>query len=128
MQALRSCWLDGTREVEGVCLEFVDGKVVKATAQKNEAYLISQLDTDAGSRYLGEFAIGTNYGIQRFTKSILFDEKIGGSFHMAVGSGYPETGSHNKSSIHWDFICDVRQDSEIRVDGELLYKDGSFQI
>jgi aminopeptidase len=118
----------GGREVEGVRLEFVDGKVVKASAQKNEAYLISQLDADAGSRYLGEFAIGTNYGIQRFTKSILFDEKIGGSFHMAVGAGYPETGSLNKSSVHWDFICDVRQDSEIRVDGELFYKDGDFQI
>jgi aminopeptidase len=118
----------GGREVEGVRLVFQDGKVVTATAEKNEAYLVSQLDADAGSRYLGEFAIGTNYGIQRFTKSILFDEKIGGSFHMAVGAGYPETGSVNKSSVHWDFICDVRQDSEIRVDGELLYKDGAFQI
>ena len=118
----------GGREVEGVRLEFKDGKVVKASADKNEAYLISQLDADAGSRYLGEFAIGTNYGIQRFTKSILFDEKIGGSFHLAVGAGYPETGSVNKSSVHWDFICDVRQESEIRVDGELLYKDGAFQI
>ena len=116
------------REVEGVHLGFVDGRVVKATAEKNEEYLISQLDADAGARYLGEFAIGTNYGIQRFTKSILFDEKIGGSFHMAVGAGYPETGSVNKSSVHWDFICDVREDSEIRVDGELLYKDGDFQI
>jgi aminopeptidase len=118
----------GGREVEGVRLEFQNGKVVKATAEKNETYLISQLDADAGARYLGEFAIGTNYGIQRFTKSILFDEKIGGSFHMAVGAGYPETGSINKSSVHWDFICDVREDSEIRVDGELLYKDGAFQI
>jgi len=118
----------GGREVEGVRLEFSGGKVVKASAQKNEAYLISQLDADAGSRYLGEFAIGTNYGIQCFTKSILFDEKIGGSFHMAVGAGYPETGSLNKSSVHWDFICDVRQDSEILVDGELLYKNGGFQI
>ena len=116
------------REVEGVYLEFKDGKVVKATAEKNEAYLLSQLDADPGARYLGEFAIGTNYGIRQFTKSILFDEKIGGSFHMAVGAGYPETGSVNKSSIHWDFICDVRTDSEIRVDGELLYKDGQFQI
>jgi len=116
------------REVEGVRLEFANGKVVKATAEKNEAYLLSQLEADAGARYLGEFAIGTNYGIRQFTKSILFDEKIGGSFHMAVGAGYPETGSVNKSSIHWDFICDVREDSEIRVDGELLYKDGQFQI
>jgi aminopeptidase len=116
------------REVEGVYLEFKDGKVVKASAEKNEEFLLSQLDSDEGARYLGEFAIGTNYGIKQFTKSILFDEKIGGSFHMAVGSGYPETGSKNKSSIHWDFICDVREDSEIRVDGELLYKDGQFQI
>lgn len=120
--------ISGGREVSGVRLEFEDGKVVKASAKKNEEYLISQLDTDEGSRYLGEFAIGTNYGIQQFTKSILYDEKIGGSFHMAVGAGYPETGSVNKSSIHWDFICDIQEDSEIRVDGELLYKDGKFQI
>ena len=71
---------------------------------------------------------GTNYGIQRFTKSILYDEKIGGTLHMAVGAGYPETGSVNRSSIHWDFICDMRQDSEILVDGELFYKNGQFQI
>lgn len=118
----------GGREVEGVRLEFKDGRVVKATAEKNEAYLVSQLDSDEGARILGEFAIGTNYGIQRFTKSILFDEKIGGTFHMAVGAGYPETGSVNKSAIHWDFICDLRQNSEITVDGELLYKDGQFVI
>lgn len=118
----------GGREVEGVRLEFKDGKVVEASAKKNEAYLLTQLDSDEGSRYLGEFAIGTNYGITRFTKSILFDEKIGGSFHIAVGAGYPETGSVNKSSIHWDFICDLREDSEIRVDGELFYKDGQFRV
>lgn len=116
------------REVEGVRLEFKDGKVVKASADKNEDYLISQIDTDEGSRFVGEFAIGTNYGIKQFTKNTLFDEKIGGSFHMALGAGYPETGSKNKSGIHWDFICDMRQDSEIRVDGELFYKDGEFQI
>ncbi len=116
------------REVEGVRLEFKDGKVVDASAKKNEAYLLSQLDSDEGARYLGEFAIGTNYGITKFTKSILYDEKIGGSFHMAVGAGFPEVGGTNTSSIHWDFICDIQQDSEIRVDGELLYKDGQFQI
>ena len=118
----------GGREVTGVRLEFEDGKVVKAKADKNEDYLVSQLDSDEGARYLGEFAIGTNYGIQQFTKSILYDEKIGGSFHMAVGAGYPETGSVNKSSIHWDFICDIQEDSEIRVDGELLYQNGEFKI
>jgi aminopeptidase len=118
----------GSREVEGVRLEFTDGKVVRATAEKNEDYLISQLDIDAGARYLGEFAIGTNYGIDRFTKSILFDEKIGGTFHIAVGAGYPETGSLNKSSLHWDFICDMRTESEIRVDGELFYQNGRFLL
>jgi aminopeptidase len=116
------------REVEGVELEFKGGKVVTARAQKNEDYLLSQLDSDAGARYLGEFAIGTNTGIQRFTRSILFDEKIGGTLHMAVGAGYPETGSTNQSSIHWDFICDMRTDSEVLVDGELFYKNGEFQI
>lgn len=120
--------ISGGREVEGVELEFKDGKVVNAKAEKNEDYLISQLDTDEGARYLGEFAIGTNYGIQRFTKSILYDEKIGGTFHMAVGRGFPETGSKNESSIHWDLICDMRQDSEILVDGELFYKNGQFQV
>ena len=89
---------------------------------------LSQLDSDAGARYLGEFAVGTNYQIQRFTKSILFDEKIGGTIHMAVGAGYPETGSQNRSSVHWDFICDMREESEILVDGELFYRNGQFQI
>ncbi|MEN8171675.1 MAG: aminopeptidase [Chloroflexota bacterium] len=116
------------REVEGVRLEFKDGKVVAASAEKNEAYLLSQLDSDEGARYLGEFAIGTNFGITKFTKSILYDEKIGGSFHMAVGAGFPEVGGTNTSSIHWDFICDIQKDSEIQVDGELLYKDGQFKI
>lgn len=115
-------------EVEGVELEFKDGKVIKASARKNEAYLLAMLDTDPGARFIGEFAIGTNYAIQRFTKSILYDEKIGGSFHMAVGAGYPETGSRNESTIHWDFICDMRDNSEILVDGELLYKNGQFKI
>ena len=73
---------------------------------------------------LGEFAVGTNDQIRRFTKNILFDEKIGGTLHVAVGAGYPETGSRNHSSVHWDFICDMRHDSEIWVDGELFYKNG----
>ena len=116
------------KEVTGIHLEFKDGKVVNATADKNEEFLLSELDSDEGARFLGEFAIGTNYGIRKFTKSILYDEKIGGSFHMALGAGYPETGSKNVSSIHWDMICDIREDSEIKVDGELLYKDGKFMI
>lgn len=113
-------------EVSGAQLWFEGGRVVRATADKNEAFLLSTLDTDAGSRYVGEFAIGTNDGITQFTRQILFDEKIGGSFHMALGAGYPETGSKNESAVHWDMICDLRDGGEIWVDGELLYKDGSF--
>ena len=86
------------------------------------------LDTDENARYLGEFAIGTNYGIQKFTKSILFDEKIGGTMHLAVGGGFIEAGGENQSAIHWDMICDMRDDSEIHVDGELLYKNGEFKV
>ncbi|MBW7882370.1 MAG: aminopeptidase [Caldilineaceae bacterium] len=118
----------GGREVENVELTFEQGRVVKATAAKNEPFLLSQLDSDAGARYLGEFAIGTNYQIQRFTKNILYDEKIGGTVHVAVGAGYPETGSRNQSSVHWDFICDMRHESEIWVDNELFYRDGQFLI
>jgi len=114
------------RIVEGVELSFEDGRVVKASAKKNEEYLLATLDKDAGARYIGEFAIGTNFEINRFTGSILLDEKIGGSFHIALGAGYPETGSVNQSAIHWDMICDMRQDSEIIVDGEVCYRNGEF--
>jgi len=116
------------REVDGIELEFKDGKVVNARAAKNEDYLLAMLDSDAGARYLGEFAIGTNYSIQKFTRSILFDEKIGGSIHLAVGAGFPEIGGKNESSIHWDMICDMRDNSEIWVDGELFYKNGQFVV
>ena len=112
--------------VEGAELTFNRGRVEKAKAAKQEEYLVKMLESDSGSRYLGEFAIGTNTDIDRFTGNILFDEKIGGTFHMALGAGYPETGSKNKSAIHWDMICDLRKDSEITVDGELFYKNGQF--
>lgn len=116
------------REVSGVELRFEEGQVVEASAQKNEEFLLKNLDTDPGARFLGEFAIGTNYGIDRFTKSILYDEKIGGTIHMALGRGYPETGSKNVSAIHWDMICDMRDGSQIWVDDELFYKNGDFVI
>jgi aminopeptidase len=115
-------------EVTGVRLWFENGKVVKASAEKNEEFLMKKLDSDAGARYLGEFAIGTNEGIQNFTGQILFDEKIGGSFHMALGHGYPETLSENESAIHWDMICDLRNGGKIVVDNELLYENGKFVI
>ena len=112
--------------VEGIELTFSNGRVESAKADKNQDFLISTLETDAGARYVGEFAIGTNFDIDRFTGNILFDEKIGGSFHMALGAGYPETGSKNKSAIHWDMICDLRDESDIFVDDVLFYEDGQF--
>jgi len=117
-----------SRVVEGVELTFRDGKVVKATADKNQDFLLQMLDTDPGARYLGEFAIGTNYQIDRSIKNILFDEKIGGSFHLAVRASYPQTGAVNKSVKHSDMICDLKQDSEILVDGEVVYHNGKFII
>lgn len=118
----------GGRAVSGIELTFENGKVVSASAKENDELLQAQLNTDAGARYLGEFAIGTNFGINRFTSNILFDEKIGGTVHMAVGMGYPETGSKNRSAIHWDMICDMRTDSEIHVDNELFYRNGAFVV
>jgi aminopeptidase len=120
--------IEGGREVVGVRLWFEHGRVVKASAEKNEEFLLKTLDTDEGSRGVGEFAIGTNEGITRFTRQILFDEKINGSFHMALGAGYPETGSKNESAVHWDMVSDLRHGGEIRVDGRLLYKDGQFVL
>lgn len=116
------------RAVEAVRLEFKEGRVVKASAGKNEEFLLTMLDTDPGARYLGELGIGTNHGIQRFTRDILYDEKIGGTFHLAIGNSYPETGGKNQSSLHWDFICDAKKETEIRVDGELFYRDGCFMV
>lgn len=111
------------QEVTDIELWFENGKVAKEKASKNQELLTAQLNTDAGARYLGEFGIGTNYSIQRFTKHMLFDEKMGGTIHFAVGAGFPESGSKNDSGIHWDMLCDVN-DAEITVDGELFYRNG----
>ena len=116
------------REVEGVELKFEKGKVVEASAEKNEDFLMSMLDTDEGARYLGEFAIGTNKRINRFIKNILFDEKIGGTIHMALGFGFAEVGGKNESAIHWDLICDMREGGQIFADGELFYESGEFKV
>jgi aminopeptidase len=115
------------QEITDIELWFENGKVVKEKATKNQELLTSSLNTDAGSRYLGEWGIGTNYGITKFTKEMLFDEKIGGTFHLAVGAGYPETGSKNESAIHWDMLCDMAE-SEVTVDGDLFYKNGKPTI
>jgi aminopeptidase len=113
----------GGQEVTDIELWFENGKVVKEKASKGQDLLTSLLNTDAGARYLGEWGIGANYGIRRFTKNMLFDEKIGGTIHLAVGASYPETGGKNDSGLHWDMLCDMAE-SEITVDGELFYKDG----
>ena len=116
----------GGREVQGVWLKFKAGKVVDAAADKNEDYLFEMMDQDAGARYLGELAIGTNYAIKRFTKNTLFDEKIGGTFHLALGAAYPETGSKNTSGLHWDMVCDLRKGGRIEADGKVILKNGRF--
>lgn len=123
------------REVQGVRLKFKAGRVVDASAAKNEEFLFKMLDQDAGARTLGEIAIGTNYEITEFSRNTLFDEKIGGTFHAAVGAGYPESGSTNESGLHWDMVCDLRPDAKaarpggtIEADGQLFHKDGKFLI
>ena len=118
----------GGREVEGVRLAFKRGRVVEATAARNQDYLHKMIDMDEGARRIGEFAFGLNDGIRRFTKNILFDEKIGGTIHIALGAAYPETGSKNKSSLHWDMICDLRRAGEVYVDGRRVFKNGKWQI
>lgn len=114
------------REVQDVRLTFKDGKVVDASASKGEAFLISMLDTDAGSRLLGECAIGTNYHIRQYTRNTLFDEKIGGTVHFAVGAGYPETGNTNQSGLHWDMVVDLRKGGFIEIDGIRISENGQF--
>jgi len=114
--------------LEGVKLEFENGEIVKSSAGKNEELLQMVLDTDEGARFVGEFGIGTNYGISRFIKNILYDEKIAGTFHFALGNGIAEAGGQNASGIHWDLISDATQETEIFVDGEIFYKDGKFVV
>jgi aminopeptidase len=118
----------GGNEVEGIELKFSEGCVVEAKAEKNQTLLEQMIETDSGARYLGEFAIGTNFNVQQLTRNILFDEKIGGTIHVALGAGYPKTGSVNKSAIHWDMITDMSEGGEIIVDGTIIYKDGDFYL
>ena len=118
----------GGREVAGVKLRFEGGKVVEASAERGESFLIEMLDTDEGARRLGELGIGTNYGIDRGTRDVLLDEKIGGTVHLAVGASYPESGGTNESAVHTDMVCDLRSGGRIEVDGELLQEDGRFLV
>jgi len=116
----------GGRECDGIRLEFRDGRVVDASATRGEEFLIAMLDQDEGACTLGEIAIGTNYSVQQYTKNTLFDEKIGGTFHAAVGAAYPETGGTNESGLHWDMVCDLRTGGQILADGKVISEGGRF--
>jgi aminopeptidase len=111
-----------------VSIKFKDGVIIEADAEKNHAYFSKHLEMDEGARRLGEFGIGTNNQINTFTKDMLFDEKIGGTVHFALGGGYPETGSQNHSSLHWDLLVDMREGGQIIVDDEVFYDSGKFKI
>jgi aminopeptidase len=113
-------------EVRGVELRFEAGRVVAASAEAGEDYLEAALATDAGARSLGELGIGTNTGIDRATGSILLDEKIAGTVHLALGRSYPETGGTNVSALHWDMICDLREGGRLSVDGQVVNENGHF--
>ena len=116
------------RTIEGVRLVFREGKVVEANARQGQAYLEHMLEIDAGARYLGEFAFGNNIRVDRSTKNVLFDEKMGGTVHLALGASYPETGGVNQSALHWDMVCDLRQKGEVWVDDVLFLKEGKIVV
>ncbi len=115
------------REVSGVSFEVKNGKIEKWSAEKGQEVL-DEVMSLKGARYFGEAAIGTNYNIQKATKNILFDEKIGGSIHMAVGQSYLQTGGKNESVVHWDLISDMKNGGQIYADDRLIYENGEFLI
>lgn len=118
----------GGREVAGVQLWFEKGKVVKAKASKGESFLSHMLDMDAGARFIGELGLGNNFKIDRFVKHILFDEKIGGTIHVALGRSYEETLGKNESALHWDMIKDLRTGGMLYLDDKLIQKNGKWLI
>jgi aminopeptidase len=116
------------RSVEDIHLRFENGTVVEAKAAQGQDFLEKMLGMDEGARRLGEFAFGNNRNVDRCTKNVLFDEKMGGTVHLALGASIPETLGLNQSALHWDMVCDLRKGSEIRIDGELFCKDGEFVV
>jgi aminopeptidase len=116
------------RDVVGVHLRFESGKVVDASAEVNEDFLLETIDTDEGGRFLGELGIGCNPGITRYTRSTLFDEKIDGTVHLALGNGIHDVGGTNVSAIHWDIVKDLRPGGRIELDGELVQENGRWLI
>jgi len=118
----------GGHTIEGVRLVFHEGKVVEASAMHGQAFLEQMLELDSGARYLGEFAFGNNSRVNRPIRNTLFDEKMGGTVHLALGSSYPETGGVNQSALHWDMVCDLRRSGEVWVDDVLFLKDGKIVV
>lgn len=118
----------GGQLVPDICLEWKEGRLVHASASKNESFLCEVLATDAGASVIGEFGIGVNYGIDRFCKDILIDEKIGGTVHIALGRAYPECGGENQSVLHWDIVKDMRAAGAIYLDGRKVFESGRFLI
>jgi aminopeptidase len=114
------------REVDDIRLSFEEGRVVAAEAARGSEFLEAVLDLDEGARRLGEVAFGLNYEIDEFTNNTLFDEKIGGTMHVALGAAFKELGGRNESALHWDLVCDLRSDGEVHIDGELAWKAGQF--
>jgi aminopeptidase len=114
------------RRVSGVELEFRGGEVVRAEAAEGETFLREMIALDEGARHAGEFSFGLNEAVREFTGHTLFDEKIGGTVHLALGASYPESGGQVQSALHWDLVCDLRQGSEVFADGEVVYRDGRF--
>jgi aminopeptidase len=116
------------REVSGIRLRFEDGRVTDASAESSEDFLFETLDRDEGARRLGELGIGCNPGITRYTKNTLFDEKMDGTVHLALGNGFPEIGGTNVSQIHWDIVKDLRQRGRIELDGEVVQENGAWRV
>ena len=120
--------VDSGHECEGVRLVFEGGRVVDASARTDEAHLFAQLDADAGARVVGELGVGCNPGIQQHVKNTLFDEKIDGTIHLAVGAGFPFLGGKNESIVHWDIVKDLRNGGRLYLDGELVQENGRWVI
>ena len=118
----------GGREVKGIRLRFEGGRVVDASAESHEDFLLEMLDLDEGARRVGELGIGCNPGITRFMKDTLFDEKIDGTVHIALGNGLPGVGGTNRSEIHWDIVKDLRPGGQVLLDGEVVQQDGAWTI
>jgi aminopeptidase len=115
------------REIEDIRLRFEDGRVIDAEAAAGQGYLEALLGMDEGARGIAEVAFGLNYEIDRFTRNLLFDEKIGGTMHLALGMGFEDLGGQNRSSLHLDLICDLRREGEVYADGELIWRAGHFR-